>query len=519
MVDYFRLLERKQEFLDLYRDCLREAEEKSEYINACALNIQRLYRGVVSREKIAKKNYAAGEVQRVFRGLVGRKLTKLKQNDKLDNKQLSLFHYLCTQIQRNFRGYYSRKYKKDMRRRKDYCKFLEEKGNEVRAAMDAYNQEVAEREGKEADGENDEMFKNLASNLHHLVGTQQIPGVFRPPVEFNETPTMKGLPVEEHIRGVVKDLLRTRGITHRGLEADINGTLRIPLKGLKYRLSIQASAPYSALEDEARRKNMLHRILTKPKGDWFAGGNPKLLSKSTADPLSKGDVYMDPWANPLMVKGVPESQKQLEDSARQHKPLFVRKQDKPYVTRVGGNRSSTLPNDVFDTMAEAQETGGAIQRHMGTKTTRFGLPESADARNGEKDAGTIPKAPLRVTRTLRESRTTYGPVGELAPGRRSRQQKLKSKSDKTGFSSKPSTGKHSPSSDQKRSGASRVGEAAINDVWGSDSTLVMGSLVSAGGNKSEPLLSPGGGALQYNNSGRNASSYVDDESSGDDEPL
>ena len=45
--------------------------------------------------------------------------------------------------------------------------------------------------------------------------------------------------VEDTIRGVVKDLLRTKGITKRGLVTDINGTKKVPLKGLKYRLSIQ----------------------------------------------------------------------------------------------------------------------------------------------------------------------------------------------------------------------------------------------------------------------------------------
>jgi len=50
---------------------------------------------------------------------------------------------------------------------------------------------------------------------------------------------MKELPVEDHIRGVVKDLLRSRGIVHHGLETDINGAKQIPWKGLKYRLSLQ----------------------------------------------------------------------------------------------------------------------------------------------------------------------------------------------------------------------------------------------------------------------------------------
>ena len=50
---------------------------------------------------------------------------------------------------------------------------------------------------------------------------------------------MNSVPVEEHIRGVVKDLLRTRGIAKTGLVTDIHGTKKIPLNNLKYRLSIQ----------------------------------------------------------------------------------------------------------------------------------------------------------------------------------------------------------------------------------------------------------------------------------------
>lgn len=52
---------------------------------------------------------------------------------------------------------------------------------------------------------------------------------------------MKAMPIEEHVRGVVKDLLRTRGIAHSGMVTDLNGTKKIPLKGLKYRLSIQVN--------------------------------------------------------------------------------------------------------------------------------------------------------------------------------------------------------------------------------------------------------------------------------------
>lgn len=50
---------------------------------------------------------------------------------------------------------------------------------------------------------------------------------------------MSDYPVEDHIRGVVRDLLKSRGIAKTGLIKDINGTRKIPYIGLKNRLSLQ----------------------------------------------------------------------------------------------------------------------------------------------------------------------------------------------------------------------------------------------------------------------------------------
>jgi hypothetical protein len=216
---------------------------------------------------------------------------------------------------------------------------------------------------------------------------------------------MNALPVEEHIRGVVKDLLRTRGYTKRGLEPDINGTMKIPLKGLKYRLSLQASAPYQAVKEADQREAHLHRIITRDKGAYLAGRKTTILDHSLT-PLAVQEPYLDPWANPLLVKGVPRSQQELLESAFTRKALFALPVSKPFVSRVGGNRSSTLPNDIFDIIADAEETGGAVHRNLGTRTLRFGLPANADVRyeRSEDEQGTInviPKAPYRTSSTMR----------------------------------------------------------------------------------------------------------------------
>ena len=89
-----------------------------------------------------------------------------------------------------------------------------------------------------------------------------------------------------------------------------------------------------------------------------------MIDKSL-QPLCVGEKYLDAWANPLLVKGVPRDTQQLLECARTQKPLFVTHQEKPFVSRVGGNKSTALPNDVFDTIADAQETGAfLIHRYL-----------------------------------------------------------------------------------------------------------------------------------------------------------
>ena len=52
---------------------------------------------------------------------------------------------------------------------------------------------------------------------------------------------MNNIPVEDHIRGVVRDLLRSRGITKTGLVRNIQGIKKVPYLGMKDRLSVQVS--------------------------------------------------------------------------------------------------------------------------------------------------------------------------------------------------------------------------------------------------------------------------------------
>lgn len=62
-----------------------------------------------------------------------------------------------------------------------------------------------------------------------------------------QIPTVNDVPVETFLRAAVKDLLKTKGLEKVPLVRDINGTLKIPLKGMKNRLSLQVCKRSAAM--------------------------------------------------------------------------------------------------------------------------------------------------------------------------------------------------------------------------------------------------------------------------------
>jgi hypothetical protein len=179
---------------------------------------------------------------------------------------------------------------------------------------------------------------------------------------------------------------------------DMNGTKRVPLKGLKNRLSIQASSHYDAVRNEKIREHEIERLIIRDKGTFRAGGKTNIIDRIES-PMSIGTPFVDTWSNPMTIRGVPQNQDQLTESCRSGKPLFAKNFGLPFVSRTGGNKSAVLPNDLFDVIAEAEESGGSAHRHLG-KSTRFGLPNSADCR---PDALEQPIASIGYTKTRYDS--------------------------------------------------------------------------------------------------------------------
>ena len=394
MTDLLHIKRQKSIFIEKLRHCETEAQEKVRWASKAANDIQRVFRGSIVRGIITFKHFNANEVQRVFRGHTARRKVKQMKKTKIEYRLSLLKNFFAVQIQRSLRGFYSRKYRANHNNRKAFIANMLTSAESIRNQLAKYAEEQTIQVMETNRNKKREAFYQYAKNLHHLTSTKHIRGVFNPSQEFLEIPTVDDVPVEDHIRGAVKDLLRTRGITKRGLVLDCNGSKKVPLKLMKNRLSLQASAPYDAIEKELKSKKLLLKVLTREKGDWFAGGKTNIINHNET-PISTGDPYIDPYANPLLIRGVPKDQEQFKEVCYTRKPLFVKTGqiiDKPFYSRTGGNKSSVLPNDSFEAIADAQESGGVTSRHLG-KTVRFGVPDCCDNRGMPESV--LPSPPPR----------------------------------------------------------------------------------------------------------------------------
>ena len=330
----------------------------------------------------------------MFRGSVGRKFFRGLQTNKLNERRDEFFNYHVTIIQRTFRGFYSRKTKHNHAERKRYLQMVVEKGEEQRVAMKKYKEDLIEYERCESEKRGEEEFTHLTQNLHHLVSTKNTPGIFSAPDHpstsqriatirsqsrkyssstgglGNTTTTVMGKPVEGHINDAVRELLRSNKYTKKTLKTDLSGTKRkVPIQPSS-RLSLQASVPYELPEIEERRGRRVGRLN-------MLGGSSMLVGKAPIPPheqnITSMEPYEDAFRNPYLIRGVPKNQAELA----MDRTSLGKFPEIPYYTSVGGNKSSVLPNDRFDVMLEAEQSGGVTLRNLG-QGERFGLADTCD---------------------------------------------------------------------------------------------------------------------------------------------
>lgn len=214
MAHFFQLQGRMDEVAQQYFAMTQEASNVRYLECKYAIRIQSHFRASKVRNSWYAVLSSACLIQRVIRGWLGRQRARAKRLEK--NRQLNMhfFHHCATVIQRYFRGWWSRRVLLDFHGRKRYLETVAKRGEWTREYLTRQQQKKLVDTKADEERFMREEFDNLAGELHHLVSTKTIAGVYNPP--YNDAlPRAFGKPIEQHLRDscrvqMVKSLRRPR---------------------------------------------------------------------------------------------------------------------------------------------------------------------------------------------------------------------------------------------------------------------------------------------------------------------
>lgn len=234
MSHFFLLRNRLDEVGQLYFGLAQAASDNLATEVAAVTKVQSVFRASKVRQGWHAVLASTHLIQRVLRGWLARVQTKALRAARKGRELARFFHRCAATIQRFVRGWWSRRHLHDFHGRKTYLRKVERRG--------AWTTEYLQREHQlklsEAKAEEEQQmrreFDNLAGELHHLVSTKTIAGVYNPP--YNDAlPRAFEKPIEQHLR----DSCRVQ----------LPKSLRRP----RHRVAIASASPRSfrALEHEA----------------------------------------------------------------------------------------------------------------------------------------------------------------------------------------------------------------------------------------------------------------------------
>jgi hypothetical protein len=111
----------------------------------------------------------------------------------------------ATVIQKLWRGHMSRKTKEDYHKRAEWVNTTRMRAEALRQEMNAAMERQASREQEKKELNASKKFDALAENLHHLISTKAIPGVFNSRFGEMYQITAFDIPMDDHIRDAFKN--------------------------------------------------------------------------------------------------------------------------------------------------------------------------------------------------------------------------------------------------------------------------------------------------------------------------
>ena len=195
----------KYDMIQSYFDSLNE-KEKFKYIELkAAIVFQKYARRLICRKRFLLLKTQALEVQKALRGYLARANHQKDVEEQNDNLMKQFFEYHISIIIKHWLGYKCRKNVMDYHANRKWLEVTRKNNEETLIEL----KEQAAKRQYELDRENEENqrrnFVNIAKNLHHLVSTATIPGVYNTPFLPAELkPQVYNADIEEHLRGIFK---------------------------------------------------------------------------------------------------------------------------------------------------------------------------------------------------------------------------------------------------------------------------------------------------------------------------
>lgn len=324
MAHFFALRDQLDDSAKVFFAMMQCASDLSAGEKQAAIKIQSNWRGSKVRERWHTVLHNACLVQRISRGWLARVRTRAKRAEKLSRLNAVFFHHCACIIQKFFRGWSSRKHLHDYHGRKRYLQTVEKRGEWTKEYLGRYreNKEIEAKMQEETQMQQE--FTNLAGELHHLVSTKSIAGVYNPP--YNDMlPRAFNKPIEQHLRDAChvrlpQSLRRPKlkgtlpslkgngypgdAAMHAGPPQDlpdrdpyesrtanvgrmqkIQGPFRSKeqieianAKATNLFRSIQSSSVYSAVEDDQRLNSKLSKLTRVSPADFNPGGSQPNLN-------------------------------------------------------------------------------------------------------------------------------------------------------------------------------------------------------------------------------------------------
>ncbi|KAM4772366.1 spermatogenesis-associated protein 17 [Rhinophrynus dorsalis] len=159
----------------------RAAEDNRLKEYNAAVTIQSWFRGCKVRAYLRYLNKMMTVIQKWWRGYLARKYYRNKVKTAYFIMKMNFYNEMAVRIQRRWRGFYVRKYVHNYYALKKYLDGVAIKNNIVRKELEEYA-EMKAKEKMKKDMETEERKKEFqARKMHHLLSTEQIPGVFNSP--------------------------------------------------------------------------------------------------------------------------------------------------------------------------------------------------------------------------------------------------------------------------------------------------------------------------------------------------